>query len=123
MAAWNSGDPNRVALHYSENGSLAINGGEPAVGREALALVAESFMTGFPDMVLSFDELTFEDGRIQFHWTFKGTNTDPEGTGQRVDFSGFENWMFDADGLVADSLGNFDEAEYQRQLEVGVGDG
>ncbi len=121
-SAWNSGDPKRVAQHYSEDGSLAINGGEPAIGREALAQVAESFMTGFPDMELSFDGLGFEDGRIQYHWTFRGTNTGPGGTGHRVDFSGFESWRFDADGLVADSLGNFDAEEYQRQLEVGVGE-
>lgn len=119
-SAWNSGDPQRVAEHYSEEGSLAINGGEPAVGREALAQVAASFMTGFPDMQLSFDGLTFEDGRVQYHWTFRGTNTGPGGTGNRVDFSGFESWVLDADGLVADSLGNFDAEEYRRQLEVGV---
>ena len=121
-AAWNSGDPGRVARHYGEDGSLAINGGEPAVGREALAEVAESFMTGFPDMELDFDGLTFEDGRIQFHWTFRGTNTGPEGTGHRVDFSGFESWRLDEAGLIADSLGNFDAQKYRRQLEVGVGE-
>lgn len=121
-AAWNSGDPSEVARHYTEEGSLAINGGEPAVGREALAEVAESFMTGFPDMVLTFDGLAFEGGRIQYHWTFRGTNTGPGGTGQRVDFSGFESWVFDDDGLVASSLGTFDAEEYQRQLEHGVGE-
>jgi pimeloyl-ACP methyl ester carboxylesterase len=119
-AAWNSGDPGEVARHYAEGGSLAINGGEPAVGREELAEVAESFMTGFPDMVLTFDGLTFEEGRVQFHWTFRGTNTGPGGTGQRVDFGGFESWRINDEGLVADSLGNFDQEEYERQLESGV---
>jgi pimeloyl-ACP methyl ester carboxylesterase/nuclear transport factor 2 (NTF2) superfamily protein len=119
-AAWNSSDPTEVARHYAANGSLAINGGEPAIGREALAAVAESFMSGFPDMVLTFDGLEFEDGGVQYHWTFRGTNSGPDGTGNRVDFSGFESWQFDEDGLVADSLGNFDAVEYQRQLKVGA---
>jgi hypothetical protein len=65
--------------------------------------------------------LTFEDGRIQYHWTFRGTNTAPGGTGNRVDFGGFESWRLDGEGLVADSLGNFDAEEYRRQLEAGVG--
>ena len=30
--AWCSGEPSRVAEHYSIDGSLTINGGPPAVG-------------------------------------------------------------------------------------------
>jgi hypothetical protein len=36
-AAWCNMDPVRVAAHYAPDGSLAINGGTPAVGREAIA--------------------------------------------------------------------------------------
>ncbi len=36
-AAWSSQDPARVASFYAEDGSLTINGGEPSVGREAIA--------------------------------------------------------------------------------------
>ena len=39
-----------------------------------------------------------------------------------VDFSGYESWLFDEDGQVSESLGNFDAEEYQRQLESGVAD-
>ena len=119
-AAWNSGDPGQVANHYAPDGSLTINGGEPSEGRDAIAGVAESFMTGFPDMVLTFDGLEFEDGRVLYHWTFRGTNSGPGGTGNSVDFSGFESWVFDENGLVQHSLGSFDETEYRRQLESGV---
>ena len=52
-----------------------------------------------------------------YHWTFAGTNTGPGGTRQQVLFSGFEEWEIGADGLIAGSLGHFDEADYQRQLE------
>lgn len=105
-----------VARHCAESGTLAINGGEPATGREALAGVAASFMTSFPDRVLTFDGLAFEEGRILYHWTFRGTNTGPGGHGNAVDFSGYESWKFDEAGLIDHSIGTFDEEEYQGQL-------
>ena len=119
-AAWNSGDPDEVASFYAENGWLEINGGERNVGRKALAAVAESFMTAFPDLHIEFDRIELVDGRVHYYWTFRGTNTGPGGTGNAVDFSGFESWVFDDDGLVAESIGTFDQAEYERQLEHGV---
>jgi hypothetical protein len=42
-AAWCSMDPVRVAAHCAPDGSLAINGGTPAVGREAIAETAQGF--------------------------------------------------------------------------------
>lgn len=122
-AAWNSGDPERVAGHYAVDGSLAINDGAPAVGREALAAVAAGFMVAFPDLALSFDGLEFVDGRVRYHWTFEGTHTGPGGSGNAVKFSGFESWTFDERGLVAESLGTFDAADYERQIAGGNGIG
>ena len=119
-AAWNSKIPENVAAYYAADGWLAINGGEANVGREALAGVAGSFMSAFPDMVLEFEGLEFVNGRVKYHWTFTGTNTGPDGTGNAVHFSGFESWVFDDDGLIAESLGNFDQAEYEHQLAHGV---
>jgi hypothetical protein len=52
--------------------------------------------------------------------TLTGTNTGPGGTGKAVRISGYEEWTLGADGLIATSLGHFDEAEYQRQLKEGV---
>ena len=46
-----------------------------------------------------------------------GTNTGPGGTGRPVRISGYEEWTFGPDGLVARSLGHFDAAEYQRQVD------
>jgi hypothetical protein len=45
-----------------------------------------------------------------------GTNTGPGGTGRAVRISGYEEWTFEEDGLIAASKGYFDEAEYRRQL-------
>ena len=115
-AAWNSGIPEKVASFYDERGSLTVNGGDPAVGRTAIAEVARGFMVAFPDLVLEFDGLEHVNHRVQYHWTFKGTNTGAGGTGNAVDFSGFESWVFSETGLILESLGNFDAVEYEQQL-------
>ena len=118
--AWNSGVPERVASFYDEEGSLKVNDDEPAIGREAIAEVAKSFMTAFPDLRLEFDGLELLNGRINYHWTFKGTNTGPGGTGNAVDFSGFESWILNDKGLILESLGHFDAADYENQLASGA---
>jgi predicted ester cyclase len=119
-AAWCSQDPSRVAAFYSPDGSLSVNGGAPAVGRDAIAEVARRFMTAFPDLHLLMDDLVARGDRAEYHWTFTGANTGPGGTGHRVRFSGFEEWKIGDDGLVAESRGHFDSADYERQLERGA---
>jgi uncharacterized protein (TIGR02246 family) len=118
--AWCSHSPERVAEHYAPDGSLTINGGEPSVGRAAITEAARSFMDAFPDMRVSMDELRVGSGGPEYHWTLVGTNTGPDGTGRTVRISGFEEWTMRDDGLIAGSLGHFDETEYRRQLEDGV---
>ena len=114
--AWCSGDPARVAEHYSPEGSLTINDGPPSVGREAITDAARSFMEAFPAMQVLMDDLR----GAEYHWTLVGANTGPGGTGNRVRISGYEEWTIGDDGLIAASLGHFDEAEYARQIEHGV---
>src|SRR6266545_2537019 len=78
--AWCSQNPEKVAAFFAERGSISINNGPPAVGRAAIAKVAQAFMTTFPDMIVKIDN----------------------------------------DGLVAESKGHFDAAEYEHQLKHGV---
>ena len=119
-AAWCSMDPAQVAEHFAPGGSLTINDGPPAVGRAAITEAARGFYVALPDMQVFLDDLVIEGDRIEFHWTFTGTNTGPGGTGKAVRVSGFEEWRIDDDGLIAASLGHYDAAEYARQLEQGV---
>lgn len=119
-AAWCSMDPGRVAAFYSARGALCVNGAAPAIGRSAIGEIARGFMTAFPDLELTMDDLLVKDDRAFYHWTFVGTNIGPGGTGHRVRFSGFEEWKIGADGLIAESQGHFDEALYQRQLTHGL---
>ncbi|MEY2600932.1 MAG: hypothetical protein QOJ36_251 [Verrucomicrobiota bacterium] len=114
--AWCSQDPKKVAAFFSENGSISINNGPRAVGRAAIAKEAQAFMTTFPDMIVTFDKLEPRGDVTAFHWTLVGTNTGPGGTGNKVRIGGYELWKIDNDGLIAESKGNFDAAEYERQL-------
>ena len=139
--AWCSQNPESVAAFFAKNGSLSVNDGPPAVGRAAIAEVARGFMRDLPDMVVTMDKVTRDSDGTKFHWTFTGTNTGPGGTGKRVRISGYELWKIDNeaggsratwtgkpervdeqggesinDGLIAESKGHFDSAEYERQL-------
>jgi hypothetical protein len=117
--AWCSQKPEFVSLFYLEDGSLNINDGKPAVGRNEISKVAESFMTAFPDIIVSMDSLVTTSIGTEFHWTFTGTNTGPDGTGKKVKISGVELWQFE-NGLIKESKGSFDTEEYNRQVKYGV---
>ncbi len=119
-AAWCSMDPAQVAAHYTTDGSLTINAGAPSVGREAITATAASFYEALPDMQVHMDDVVVADDRIEFHWTFTGTNTGPGGAGKAVRVSGYEEWTLDDDGLIVASQGHYDADEYARQLEHGV---
>ena len=119
-AAWCSQNPSSVAALYSLDGSLTVNDDPPAVGRDAITEVAQSFMTAFTDLCVVMNDLVLQDDQAEYYWTLTGTNTGPGGTGHRVRVSGLEKWRLGANGLIASSQGHFDADEYRRQLEQGV---
>jgi uncharacterized protein (TIGR02246 family) len=119
-AAWCSQDAARVAAFFAEDGSLTINNGVPSVGRTAITAAAQGFMTAFPDMVVTMDGIDREGERTVFRWTLSGTNTGPGGSGRTVRISGREEWVIGDEGLIAESQGHFDEADYQRQVSAGI---
>jgi hypothetical protein len=74
-AAWCSKSAANVAGYFAEHGSLAINGGDPAIGRASITVAAQGLMSAFADMVEA------DGSRFAYHWTLTGTNTGPGGTG------------------------------------------
>ena len=119
--AWSSQDPVAFSKLYAEGGSLKVNDSEPAVGRSAVEAKARAFMEAFPDMTVRLVELVDKGESVQFHWHWTGTNTGPGGTGARVDLRGYEEWTFNEEGLIIQSLGHYDEEEYERQLNATTG--
>ena len=113
--AWCSRDPARVAAHYVPGGTIAINGGAAA----GIAEVAEAFIAAFPDIAVYMDDLVLrEDGVVEYRWTFTGTSAE---TGRSVRVPGYEDWTIAPDGLIAESRGHYDQADYDRQLQHGAG--
>ena len=119
--AWSSNEPFAVTEFFSETGSLQVNDGPAAVGREEIAKIARGFMSAFPKMVVSMDKVVEKGSVVEFHWTLDGINSGLWGTGNRVRISGYEEWKFGPDGLIVASKGHVDEAEYKRQIENGYG--
>ena len=115
--AWCSQNPENVAAFFAQNGSLKVNDEAPAVGRAAIAAITHAFMRDFPDMIVTFDKLKSHGDQREFHWTLTGTNTGPGGTGNKVRINGYELWKIGNDGLIAESRGHFDTAEYERQMK------
>lgn len=115
--AWCSHNPENVAAFFAENGTLKVNNEAPAVGRAAIAEVARGFIRDFPDMIVTFDKLEPRGNRVAFCWTLMGANTGPGGTGNKVRISGYELWKIGNDGLIAESRGHFDPADYERQMK------
>jgi predicted ester cyclase len=111
--AWSSQNPKSVAAFYAKGSSISVNGGTAT----PIVEVVRGFMRDFPDMVVTFDKLETRPDGAAFHWTFTGTNTGPGGTGNRVLISGYELWKIDNDGLISESKGHFDAADYERQLK------
>jgi len=107
--AWRSHDPEKVAAFYSKNASIRVNDGESA----SIDEVAKSFIRDFPDMIVTFDKLESRGDRTAFHWTLVGTYA---GNGNKVRISGYELWKIDHKGLIAESKGHFDAADYEKQL-------
>ena len=120
-AAWCSQNAASVAAFFAEGGTLKITAATPSVGRTAITAAAQHFMTAFPDMVVTMNGISLNGEHADYRWTMTGTNTGPGGTGKAVRISGYEEWTIGADSLIAASNGHFDEADYQRQLHVGIG--
>jgi uncharacterized protein (TIGR02246 family) len=111
-AAWNTGDPHKVASFFAPNGAIVINAGDPWRGRERVAEMAAGFFADIPDLALTCDGVRAAGGHVLYLWTFTGTHA---GSGHRVKVSGWEEWDFGPDGLIASSRGWFDGNDYARQ--------
>lgn len=118
--AWCSQNSAAVAEFFAPNGSLTINDGLPSVGRGAITAVAQDFMTAFPDLRVSLESVSAQGDRSIYRWTLDGHNTGPGGTGAHVRISGHEEWCIGEDGLIAESVGHFDAAEWKRQMQRGA---
>ena len=113
-AAWTSGDPSAVAGFYSADGQIVINRGTPSRGRAEIEAMAQAFYDDFPDLIVHMDSFRRGGDHAVFKWTLEGHHS---GTGNYVKASGWEEWDLNDAGEVQASLGWFDAADYQRQID------
>jgi hypothetical protein len=113
--AWCSHDPARVADHFTLGGTIAINGG--AHGDHGGCALVQDRVPGHTEFM---DDVLLKEEAVEYHWTFTGTSTSRYRQVPWVQISGFEEWRFGDDGLVAESQGHYDQAEYDQQLEHGA---
>jgi len=64
----------------------------------AIAEVAQSFMTAFPDMRVVMDEVLAQGNGTRYHWALISTNSGPGGAGHRF-------------GSVASSFGRLEQMD------------
>lgn len=112
-AAWTGRAPDLVASRYAENAVMIMNGGDPLTGPSDIGSMAAGFMADFPDLVLTLDSVLVADHHMIYAWTFDGHHKE---TGNKVRFSGWEEWDLDDDLKVIKSLGWYDSADYERQV-------
>jgi uncharacterized protein (TIGR02246 family) len=112
-AAWNSGDPARVAAFYALTGGIVINRGTPWVGRDGVSAMAAGFYADVPDIFITCDGLRIMGDHMIYLWTFTGTHS---GTGRKLRITGAEEWDLGPDHLVQASRGWFDAEEWARQV-------
>ena len=113
-ASWCSLDPDEVAAHYAPDGTLVINGGELLSGRGAIRAVVSEFYANFPDLEIACDDVRVAGRHAIFVWTLTGHH---EVTRNRVRIRGWVDWDLTDHLLIQRSLGWFDAADYQRQID------
>lgn len=90
-------------------------------GTAALEASTEAFITAFPDMVMTFDQIVAEDDLVVIRWTLNGTQTGPffgiEPTGMDATWGGINIYRISC-GKVVESWSEADGLGLRRQLGV-----
>ncbi len=103
--AWNSRDPERVALAYTPD-SRWRNRAEFITGRDAIAAFLRRKWTGELDYRLIKDLWAFADNRIAVRFAYEWRDD----SGQWFRSYGNENWEFDAHGLMQRRIASINDA-------------
>lgn len=115
-AAWRSLVPENPFSYQAIDCIVKVNDGEPMIPAEERLGGIIGFMESVPDLLITMRDIVEEDRGTVFYWNLKGTNTGPEGTGNRVDIDGCEVWKLSSENKIIEIKGYFDAEGYDRQL-------
>jgi uncharacterized protein len=102
--AWNSSDPERVALAYTPD-SRWCNRSEFISGREEIVAFLQRKWTRELDYCLMNEVWTFGDNRIAVRFAYEWHDD----SGSWFRSYGNENWEFDQDGLMARRIASIND--------------
>jgi len=121
LAIWNEGNLDLVDELYAPGYVRHfVNMDEDVVGLDAFKEEITEFLTGFPDLFVTLDEIIVSSDKVAFRWTLTGTNTGPldelPATGRSVQVSGVvishlvdgkvvEDWLYYNQGALLQQLG------------------
>jgi len=123
MQGWEgagSGDLDRLGEMYAEDIAYHGAAGEEIRGREAVLEMIGGYLSAFPDMTITVEDIFGEGDRVFSRVRMEGTNTGElmgmAATGKRIDV----RWMMTAarfeDGKVAEEWEIFDRMDMMTQL-------
>jgi predicted ester cyclase len=98
-------DPAALAANHSPDGTFESPATGVVKGRTAIETVYRSWFTGFPDLLLSWEDEVIEGNRAVFFWTLTGTASGPfygiVGSGTQVKVTGAADYRLAADGILS----------------------
>jgi hypothetical protein len=128
MAAWNAHDPMKASKYLALNATfLDMTVGTPVKGRANIRRdVIAYFINACPDCTWTRDktQTLFGKNKVSYVWTYKGTNTEPWGTGptavpdkdMKFEFSGQTFIKFTDAGKILHEYDYYDGYGFQAQL-------
>ena len=120
QACWNNKDISKLEIVMSKNASRRVNNIIVANSREEVAANIAVFISGFPDLNISFSNVLISDNYASFNWTFLGTNTGIFGefpaTGKKVKVNGISKVLFNKEGKIIEEDVTYNELDLLQQL-------
>ena len=122
-AAASSGKIAAVAEFYAPDAVYYGSGGEPVRGRDNIAAVIGTYLTAFPDMKMTIEDIFSESDRVFSRVTARGTNTGPlpnghPATGKKVEMRWIMNVARISNGKIAEEWEILDLMDMLAQLGV-----
>ncbi|MDY7395096.1 ester cyclase [Aureibaculum sp. 2210JD6-5] len=120
LEAQNSIGENKVDTLITESYIRNMNGIEMVSNINEHKASMDIFLTGFPDMTLTFPKRLIKDKHAYIEWTFSGTHTGTFGeltaTGKKVNISGITHLYFNENDRIYREDVFYNELDLLQQL-------
>lgn len=117
---WNEKDLSQLDQFFSQEFKRRVNNVEIASNKEELTANLQVYLTGFPDLNLTIDDILPYRDQVIMNWTITGTNTGVFGeypaTGKKIKVSGLSRLIFDQAGKICHEDVFYNELSLLQQL-------